>query len=74
MPLGLQVTGPRATTVNMIRTIPFLAISGTFSRKLSEIHKKDNRTSILFTVACNVSTLYCDHSGCTGSELLNVVC
>ena len=54
--------------------VPFLAICGTFSRKLLEIHQNDNRTSILFTVACNISTLYCDHSGCTGSELLNVVC
>ena len=35
-----------------------LAIFGTFSRKSSKIDLKDDKTSILFTVSCNISTLH----------------
>ena len=36
----------------------FLVILGTLSRKSSDITLKDDKTSILFTSTCNISTLH----------------
>ena len=41
--------------------VPFLAIFGTFSWKSSEINLKDDKTSILFTVTCHISTLHTEN-------------
>ena len=44
--------GPQHTKV------PLLAIFGTFSQKSAEIKIKDDKTLILFTVTCKISTLH----------------